>query len=103
MFSTEILVLVIRETSRTPATKLRAYLRCHRNGGWATTTSAPTWCVSLAAIWILVHALPHTCCVNSSVGAWIVEMGSWYFWMLSSSWWVSWLMRSWVTSTSTLS
>lgn len=103
MFSTEILVSVMRETSRTPATKLRAYLRCHRNGGCTTTTSAPTWWVSFAAICTLVQDLPHTCWVNSSVGAWIVEMGIWYFWTLSSSWWVSWLIRSCVTSTSTLS
>ena len=103
MFSTEIFTPVAWETTRTPSTKFAAYRRCHRKGGWTTTTSAPTCSVSAAAIWILVHDLPHTCWVSSRVGAWMVEMGSWWRCTRSCSWWVSWLIRSCVTSTSTLS
>ena len=87
-----------------PSTKPAAYSRCQRNGGWTTTTPAPTACaISAERSSLPQGSVPHTRWVNSRHGECTEHTGS--------SWWsescltaaVCWLSASMPTMTSTAS
>ena len=104
MFSTAKASPVDSSSAAMPSTNPAAYSFCQRNGGWTTTTSAPTACAISAERSSLPHgSVPQTRCVNSRHGEWIAQTGS--------SWWsdscltaaVCWLSASMPTITSTAS
>jgi hypothetical protein len=79
MFSTAMVRLYSFSRSATPSTNARAYSRCHRNGGWTTTTSAPTSRAISALRCSLPHgSVPHTRWVSRRHGACTETIGiSW--------------------------
>ena len=101
MFSTAITTPVSTMISAMRRANWDAYPPCQRNGGWATTVRAPTARASSTERSILDQAVPHTCCVNSRVGAWIesIRMPVRSASVVRRS--ASWLYALWVTITST--
>ena len=79
MFSTAKITSVCSASSARPCSKPRAYSRCQRNGGWTTTTLAPTRSArSLERRSFSQGSRPHTPWVSSRLGACTATIGTWW-------------------------
>ena len=77
MFSTAKTTSVSSRIRPTPVTKLRAYSRCHRNGGCTTTVEAPSASAASFDRTSLAHgSVPQTRWVISRQGAWMASTGT---------------------------
>ncbi len=79
MFSTANITSVPAARAARPSSKPRAYSDCQRNGGWTTTTRAPTRSARSLERRSFSHgSRPHTRWVSSRLGACTARIGIWW-------------------------
>ena len=65
-------MVLVDSTAPAPATKPRAYSRCHRNGGCTTTVAEFNFsATSTERASLVIGSDPHTRCEISRHGAWM--------------------------------